>query len=203
MYLNLVTEMIYVGASLYGLEYRHRQHLKAASLGKSSRFYRALFRWPDWAWERVVLERCSTVEELDAAEKRWVDECSAMDDGVGYNTYDARYLKTAIAGGEAMKAREFSPAERESLSKRGKLGADKNEEVNGHTFVNKKKRESFAALSEEEQRDFFRQCGQKGAEHGKKGARRREDMSEEEREKYREWGRKGALASKKLKAEQV
>lgn len=78
--------------------------------------------------------------------------------------------------------------------------ADTGVGYNTHRTVATKKQR--APISEE-QRDFFRQCGQKGAEHGKKGARRREDMSEEEREKYREWGRKGALASKKLKAEQA
>jgi len=51
----------------------------------------------------------------------------------------------------------------------------------------------------EEQREFYRIQGKKGAAHGNKGSK--QDMSEEEREKFREYGRKGAEKSKRLQAE--
>lgn len=124
MYLNTVTEMTYVGSSMYGLEHRHKAHLKKARAQKHrSRFYKALGAWPDEVWERIVLERCVSEQELDAAETKWVKECHALDNGVGYNTYDARYLRTSVAGGEAMKIREFTKAEKLVKSINGKKGA--------------------------------------------------------------------------------
>jgi len=46
---------------------------------------------------------------------------------------------------------------------------------------------------------FYRECGMKGAVHGRKGARPKAQMSETELERYREWGRKGArIAKEKL-----
>lgn len=52
----------------------------------------------------------------------------------------------------------------------------------------------------DEQREFYRQCGMKGAAHGRKGTKPKAEMSEEDREKYREWGRKGAEKSRRLRA---
>ena len=124
MYLNIVTEMAYVGSSMYGLEHRHKAHLKKArERPHKSRFYKALLSWPDEFWERVVLERCSSEVELDSRETHWIKECAAYDTGVGYNTHDSQYLRTSIAGGEAMKRREFTDAERAVKSLTGKKGA--------------------------------------------------------------------------------
>lgn len=61
-------------------------------------------------------------------------------------------------------------------------------------------KDARAALTDQEL-DFYRECGKKGAAHGIKGTKRKEDMTEEEREKYRAWGRKGAEASRLKKLE--
>lgn len=195
MYLNTVTEMSYVGSSLYGLEHRHRRHLKdSQSPKKKSRFHRALADWPIECWELVVLERCNTEVELDAAETRWIAECHSLSEGIGYNTYDSRYLRTAIAGGEAMKRRTFTPEERVIKSICGKKGSDSNEARHGHTFTNKIRRKKFAEMSTEERHEFFKECG-------RRGTKPRAELTEEERERFRAWGRKGAERSRQLQLE--
>lgn len=92
MALNTVTERAYVGSSKYGLARRRQAHRgDALKKRQLNRFLRALLEWDDCCWEWVVLERCSTEGELDAAERRWIAECGTLDAGVGYNTYDSTY----------------------------------------------------------------------------------------------------------------
>lgn len=194
MYLNTVTEMTYVGSSKYGLEHRHRRHLKDMKTRRRSRFYNALTEWPECFWDRVILEQCSTEAELDAAEKRWIAECCALEPGVGYNSYDGRRSSSSM-GGASMQKRSFTPAERQVLSAAGKKGAETRygaENIASRRRAKEQKRATFAAMSAKERAAFFR-------ESGKKGAKPRSEMTEAERERYRAWGRQGAARSKQLK----
>lgn len=160
MYLNQITEMVYIGSSKYGLAYRHKQHLKICKQDKKSKFHKALSLWPIELWDIFVLEHCNSESELDAAETKWIKECNALDSNVGYNSYDSRYLRSAIAGGEAMKKRIFTEEERNLKSEIGKLGA----KLRQHTSNPKEKKVSaFSLLTPEEKSEFFRNCGKKGA----------------------------------------
>ncbi len=166
MYLNTITEMVYIGSSMYGLPHRHKRHIKDAfQKEKKSHFHKALSSWSDECWERLILERCHSEEELDSAETRWIAECHALDENVGYNTYDARYLRSAIAGGEAMKRRSFSAEEcvvkSENGKLDGKLGTARARELPGVTYVNDIRKKKFAAMTLDEQREFFRECGKR------------------------------------------
>ncbi len=174
MYINTVTEMVYIGSSMYGLEHRHKRHLKESTRPdvKKSRFYKALTSWPAEFWEMIVIERCSTERKLDRAEAKWIAECSALNASVGYNTYDSRYLRSAIAGGEAMKQKQFSPESRLKLSLSGKKGAAKrtsNMSLASQEKITKRKSEKtkFASMTPEEKREQFREWGRKGAERSR------------------------------------
>lgn len=166
MYLNTVTELVYVGSSLYGIEYRHRHHMRTvrSSKARKCRFHRALAEWPEELWVRVVLERCADEEQLDAAERRWISTCCSLDAGVGYNTYDAHYMRQAVAGGEAMRRRGWSEEERVSLAERGRLGGlIKALQKSPARVERERKRAEFAAMTDEQRREYFRECGRRGA----------------------------------------
>lgn len=206
MYLNTITERVYIGSAKYGLAYRHKQHLKCMRSKRQSRFYKALASWPADCWERVVLEGCNTEEELDAAEKRWIAECCALDEAVGYNTYDSRYLRSSIAGGRAMQAREFTQAEREVKAVCGARATDPSATIES-VKAKKAKRSAFKLLSPAEQQEFFRRAGQRGLEAARnksageptRGERKAAfaTMSPDERKAFfSECGRRGAAKSK-------
>jgi predicted Fe-S protein YdhL (DUF1289 family) len=211
MYLNIVTEKVYIGSSMYGLEYRHRSHTKhSKKVNRKSRFYKALSSWPDELWERVVLQRCSSQEELDAAEKTWIAECSALDEGVGYNTYDAQYLRMAIAGGEAMKRRVFSDEECALKAEYGRMGGVAKDKNASQEHLEKKrlreeKRARWVAMSDEERSAFYSECGKKGADFGRatKKPKRATTFSlmskEEQRAYFSECGKRGAGKAKSRK----
>lgn len=196
MYLNLITEKVYVGSTLYGLAHRHKGHLKsAAQAGDKSKFHRALADWSDDEyWDVVILQRCSTVEELDAAEKFWISETHALDDSVGYNTYSSTYLRSSVAGAEAMKRKRFTAEERANRSAAGKLGAEAKAYLRSLLPAKLEEKKRFKDMTREEQSAYLSAAGKKGAAKVK----RRADMTPEEIERFREWGRKGAAKSKAL-----
>ena len=214
VYLNTVTEMVYVGSSQYGLEARHAAHMKAMKTRHHSRFYRALTDWPPEAWERMVLERCSNEGELSAAERRWIIEMNALDAAVGYNSYDGnRQVAASLA---ALKRKVYTPLERAQRKANGLLGAIAH---HGAEKVARNRRKSqarqersaaYAAMTPEERVEFHRHCGKKGftvsqaEKSGPTKAQRQEAWAkmtdEERREFFREAGRRGAQRSKELSA---
>ena len=172
MFLNTVTQKVYVGATDKTLDDRWKSHLKSAAGGSNYRFHRALREWPEEVWLQVVLANCYSIEELSSAETWWIATTAASDDGVGYNSPASCPYATSVANGRKSAAPKLP-----------------------------KKQSPLKDLTPEQRSEWFREQGKKGGAHGSKGARPRAEMTEAEREKYREWGRKGAQRSKELKGQ--
>lgn len=63
----------YIGKTIKTLEYRKKQHENEAKYKRSnSYFHKALRKYGIDSFKWVELERCNTIEELNAAEIRWI-----------------------------------------------------------------------------------------------------------------------------------
>lgn len=168
MLLNRVNDMVYVGQTTKPLNARLTEHRGAAKRGRRGLLYDDI-RACGWdAFEAVVLERCETIEQLNAYERLWIEETSACDHGVGYNQREGGHNK------------RLSEGARRACREAGRRGASQRAQDPTRRRV-----QALDALTPEQRREFFRECG-------KKGGRRRDEMSEEERERFRQWGRLGA-----------
>jgi hypothetical protein len=165
MALNEATEMGYVGRTHGSLEDRWEAHVSAAERGSSLPFHAAIREWGTEVWTKVILQHCSTEEELKIAEGNWIDYLCTREHNVGYNVAYARNaLDTASKWVERMSSRDAR---------------------NGAKSLKNPRAARPRAEMTETQLEFFRECG-------RRGARPKSDMSEEELARYREWGRKGA-----------
>lgn len=79
------SEKGYVGQSTGPLTDRLSSHRSNARKGKGGRLYDEIRELGFDAFEVFVLERCSTVEELNAYEVLWITEMSTTDTALGYN----------------------------------------------------------------------------------------------------------------------
>lgn len=172
VYLNVVTEMVYVGSSLYGLDSRHRSHRRAAARHpKLSKFYRALQDWPDEFWERTVLERC-TEDQLGAVEDKWTIELNAVDSAVGYNTYLTTHNRPGDVGGQAMQDKVYTAADKLQLALNGLKAINPNATFDDVLTSRQlkqardDKRAAFRKLTPEQKQQFFIDCGKQGAHFG-------------------------------------
>ena len=171
MLLNTITERAYVGATDKTLEERWQRHLNDSRSGSAAPLHVALREWPEALWLPVVLVNCYTTEELSAAEAWWIERTEVHDPQVGYNDGRASYVDTVTNG-----KRGGNPLV---------IGGDRETSpLNGKT--------------PEQRRQYFSDCGKRGAAAGRKGAKPKAEMTEADRERYREWGRKGAARSKEL-----
>lgn len=168
MLLNSVNDMVYVGQTTKPLNVRLTEHRGAAKRGNAGLLYVDV-RECGWdVFEVVVLERCDTIEQLNAYERLWIKETSACDHGVGYNQRD---------GGHNKRLTEETRAACREAGRRGATQKAKDP---------KKRRDSaLDGKTPEERREFFRECGRKGAKTSAQ-------MTDAERERFREWGRLGA-----------
>ena len=173
MLLNTVTEKSYVGATDKPLDERWQRHLKDARHGSTWPLHVAMRDWPEEVWLPIVLVNCYSLKELSQAEAAWRTICCTNDPAVGYN--DDRN-QTSYAMTVANGQRGGDPTE---------VGGARS----GSPLV---------GMTSDQKRQYFSDCGKRGAAAGRKGAKPKAQMTEEERERYREWGRKGAARSKEL-----
>ena len=140
MLVNVITEKAYVGQTQKSLAERWRDHKKQAMGGSTAPLHVAMREWNnDDLWDRVVLQCCYSVAQLDEAEEAWTEACSTRDGAVGYN------------------AKKQSPVpEHPGSIETGKLA-----------FHNPNAARPKALMSEEE-RQKFREWGKKGAAASKK-----------------------------------
>lgn len=97
MIINNVNDMVYVGQTTGSLSERMSDHRGAAKRGHTGLLYRDI-RECGWdAFDVVVLERCDTIEQLNAYERVWIEETSACEHGVGYNQRDGGHNKRLSA----------------------------------------------------------------------------------------------------------
>jgi general stress protein YciG len=127
----------------------------------------------DDLWLRVVLCNAYDMKELAQLEEAWIELTWARDQSVGYNGNSVPYSVSAANGMSGGRPETTVTAFERPVS-------------------------PVAGMTDEQKKEFYREQGKKGAEHGRKGARPRKEMTEEERERFREWGRKGAARSREL-----
>lgn len=154
MLLNTVELRCYVGQTEKTLEERIAEHWAQARSGNGSFVHDALRKWDDPTyWEAVVLQRCSSVEQLDMAETWWMDECSAREPGIGYN----------VRRGAPDKERlHLTEAQREVFREAGKRGGDIAAAKAGRTKPPKEP-SKWSLMTKEERSEVLRAAGKRGA----------------------------------------
>jgi hypothetical protein len=86
MLINVITEKAYVGQTQKSLAERWKDHKRSAAEGSDSPLHTAIREWNnDELWDRVVLQVCYSIEQLNQAEEVWMTACSTRDGAVGYN----------------------------------------------------------------------------------------------------------------------
>lgn len=194
MITNLITERAYIGQTIKSPSVRLNEHFDAAFSGSDALLHRTMRDYPQRdVWDIVVLQTCDSAEDLNDAERRWIEYCSTRDSAVGYNvmigggggakSYSLQHLSNNDDWSQQMKSAykdlHFGIVERDD--------ATVQLDANGCNSIDEQTRFEIAAR---------KSIHEKFREWGQKGARYRRDMSPEEIEKFREWGRKGAEISR-------
>lgn len=85
---NLVSGKVYVGQTTSSLKRRWAGHVREASKNSQSPLHRAIRKYSKDAFLIEVLEWCSSIEQLDLMERRWVALKSSNQSSIGYNATD-------------------------------------------------------------------------------------------------------------------
>ncbi len=164
MLLNLIEERCYVGQTEFSLGERVARHWGASRSGGTTVVCDALRRWDDPIfWDAVVLQHCTSADQLDMAEAWWMDECSSRSPGVGYNSMPGHPEKLRS------ERQPLTEAQREVFREAGRRG--------GIAQANKtkkpKKVSKLAGMTPEEKTEFFKAAGRRGASQSKENAAKR------------------------------
>lgn len=148
MLLNTIEERCYVGQTTKSLQARWTEHKAQARGGAITPLHAALRKWDsEDLWERVVLQNCYNLEQLDQAEAAWIQICNALETGVGYNVRPEGFIvattrRTEMTDDERARYREWgrrgarprgemSEEEREKYRAWGRKGAARSKELAG------------------------------------------------------------------------
>jgi hypothetical protein len=159
MILNEATEMFYVGRTDGSLESRWLGHLDDVKAGSLTRFHVALREWGTEVWTPVILQHCSTLEELEIAEGNWIEYLDARNPRIGYNTkyvtntYEKLYDWVAKSSKKKKKSRDFNRSEATTTLEMFREWGRKGGEMS--------RKKSDMSLEELEK---YREWGRKGAE---------------------------------------
>jgi hypothetical protein len=212
------TEMLYVGQSARSLAERMKQHRRDAKRN-GGRLY-AEVRLLGWdAFEVFVLERCSSIAELNEREAWWIEHTSADDTAIGYNSKPGggrrpitdeqreRYRIAAIKRGRRKHTEETKQACREAYQLH--VAPPTPEQL-----ARSKRRRLWHTADPAGRKKLASEWGQRGAASGGKASRLTLPRTPEQaarlerkrlwaqadadgrRELLRSWGRKGAEASR-------
>lgn len=138
------TPKFYIGKTIKTLEHRMKQHQNEAKYNRSnSYFHKALRKYGNNAFKWVELERCNTIEELNAAEIRWIKllkDCNhkvynLVDGGNGGDCGGSMYWKTHT------QSKEMRQKISEGLKKyyRNNINANKGKTRIGHKHTEETK----------------------------------------------------------------
>lgn len=112
---NRVNGKVYIGITRRPLRLRVSQHKSRASTGRGSGYFHiAIRKYGFGAFEWSVLESCASIEDLQAAEIKWVKAYRSTERGMGYNRTD---------GGSGVSGYQFSDEAKQKISAkmRGRL----------------------------------------------------------------------------------
>lgn len=82
---NSVNGKRYVGQTTKSLNWRFGQHRRNAIGGRKTYLYNAIRKYGVEVFIPTILETCLSLEDLDAAEKKWIEYYRALDRRFGYN----------------------------------------------------------------------------------------------------------------------
>lgn len=82
---NETNGKIYVGQTVRTLKHRLGQHRRAARYGRRTYLCNAIRKHGFETFTSRVLEKCNSKEELNQAEKKWIERLKATDREKGYN----------------------------------------------------------------------------------------------------------------------
>ncbi len=137
MLLNTKTEMAYVGSTELALEARFKQHWDKC-VSKTSPLARAMQETLKHEWERVTLEEFDDLESMLRAEVDWMFELETIRPRVGYNSQvpSEQDIQAKLKAGGSVARTQAAP----------NRAARRREEMT------------------EEELEFFREMGRRGAE---------------------------------------
>lgn len=163
---NTVNNKIYVGQSVYD---------RPTYMGSGKLLIAAMHKYGYSNFTKTILQRCSSIEELNAAEKYWIAELKSQDKSIGYNilaggcdfdfsnSQDYEEIKqsrrkklhehyqnpeNAAALGVAIKAQYETRTAEEKLERRRKISATR--QSRDYTDANRRTLETKANKSDEE-----------------------------------------------------
>lgn len=84
-FVNQATEKYYVGITDRTIDYRWRKHVISANNGSDYHFHRAIRKYGEESFVGLVIEECSSIEELKSAERRWILFLVSNNPEYGYN----------------------------------------------------------------------------------------------------------------------
>lgn len=76
----------YVGLTKFSIEIRWQRHIYSAFSGEKHHFARAVQKYGPSAFQAEELERCSSLDEANKAEIRWIKELETCDPAKGFNS---------------------------------------------------------------------------------------------------------------------
>lgn len=84
---NLVNNKIYIGRTIYNLDYRWHIHVSHAKNPKTRETYlqRAIYKYTPAKFTIEVIERCSCFDEMVQREIYWIKTFNSIDHNIGYN----------------------------------------------------------------------------------------------------------------------
>jgi len=82
---NVANGKLYVGITEQELAARWCKHVAAAHNGSEYHFHRAIRKHGDVQFEGAVLEECASIDEMKAAERRWIWLLASNHAECGYN----------------------------------------------------------------------------------------------------------------------
>lgn len=203
MIINLITERAYIGQTRKALNTRLNEHFEDAQRYFSSApLHEAMRKYPEHdIWDAVVLQNCYDQQQLDIAERYWIEYCNTRDGAIGYNVriggqsnsnYDEeklwqRRITTSTNQINITTVNDDAVAQELLMLK---MSDDEIDDFIVQHPYNKN-------MSPSDRQKFFKICGYKGLKRSKEKIRTRKDMSPEEIEKYRAAGHKGAEIRRK------
>ena len=83
---NTVNNKIYVGGTTDTIDTRFHRHVVRSLKGSEYPLHKAIREYGEEAFEKVIIEDCSSLEQMNERERYWIAALSATNPEIGYNT---------------------------------------------------------------------------------------------------------------------
>ena len=82
---NTVNNKIYVGGTTDTIDTRFHRHVVRSLKGSEYPLHKAIREYGEEAFEKVIIEDCSSLEQMNERERYWIATLSATNPEIGYN----------------------------------------------------------------------------------------------------------------------